>query len=167
MNAIPKYPNILIPASMRPARHVDQIRESISYDIVSGFAATDIFQNYHDNNMLFSLWFSRITMTWVHGRIKSFYTANLMWVEYPEKIHNQLFYHTHVLESPIKHLWKELFGKVIDVFQHAWVEDVYIMPFESTDSKKFYHKMIRAYSDRLVDALICPNNDIVLILKKP
>ncbi len=161
------YPIACVPSSvLNNASHINDIRDRISYDIVSLCGQIDIYQYYEKDDIVISLWFCRnIIYPWSDGRIDIFHTANLTGVNNPLKLHDQLFFRTHVLASPIKYLGKELFGQSLDFFQQKWMERVFIIPLKPTDSRKFYMKMIDAYSNRLRDVYVDPNDDIVLLLK--
>lgn len=161
-----RYPSACVPPSvLNNASHIDHIRDNLSYDILSVFDQSDIFQYYKKDGMAVFLWFCRNTISSWTGKIKIFHTANLIGVTDPLCVYDELFFRTHILASPIKNLGKELFGQALDFFQQRSVKTVNITPFESTGSKKFYMKMINVYADRLNDAYIYPNNDIILSLK--
>lgn len=162
-----QHPNILVSNEiMQHAQCIEDIRDCIQYKIIQDVFYQDIFQQYVHQNTLVSLWFCRATISWESGRIKAFHTANLAGVEDSIKLKDTIFYRANVLKSPIKYLGKDLFWQTLDLFQREWVVSVKIQPFFSTNSKKFYDKMVSIYADRIVDVFISSEDDIFLTLKK-
>ncbi len=160
------YPEkIISPEVMHYAKTLEDIREQIKYVMVDDVSCQDIFQQYNSDKWIVSLWFSRSVFSWSSGRIKAFHTANLFGLEQQQRIDDTIFFRTHVLQSRIKYLWKDLFGKTLDFFKEQWVYSVSITPFQSSWSLWFYKKMIDMYANRILEVCIHPNDDISLVLK--
>lgn len=161
-----RYPEKLVPSDvMQHAKRVDDIRQYIRYELIEG-VHKDILQQYIYKNTLISLWFCRSVISWKNAHIKAFYTANLDGIYFPQKLDDKIFNYTHVLASPIKYLWKDLFKQSLDLFAMHWISSVHFSPLESTHSKFFYQKMIAAFPDRIYDAITFPNQEMLLLLKQ-
>ncbi len=160
------YPDKLVPPSvMNYAKSIDDIRDNTRLVLISDGLNQDIILEYINKDVLVSLGFCRFVVSWFQTRMKILYTSNLCGLDTDTKIKETIYQRIHILASPIKYLWKEIFVKFLDICKEKWIFSVKLTPYEQTNSVVFYQNMAKYFPDRIESISYDEKWDIIFFLK--
>lgn len=126
------------------------------YDIISNISFSEsedflsIDHNTWDNSL--KLWYCTFKIVWKIAILDEFYTSNLQWFKDNSKLNKsnlQALSKIWILNKPIKYVWKELFGKLIDILSSKWVNSIWLTCRSDSKSIDFYKKMQTHFPDKI------------------
>lgn len=157
------YPDKLVPPSiMNYAQSLYDILDCISCD----FSGDTVVLQYRNNWNLVKLWHCSLHMKWQQLIVSNFYTANLSGIDESFKSRTSASDDIHILQSPIKYIWKVIFAKILEVCHNNGSTSIQLTPLKDTNSSLFYHKMITYYPDDIKSISYDEQWDIIFSLKK-
>ena len=162
-----KYPDRIVPASfMNNAITINDISKYVTYDLSQNMNKSIGKLQYCKDWMYIDLWeFHLLVKSDSTAYLGSFDTANLDGVSHEDALRSDNFDHVHILFSPVKYIWRELFSKVLDICNKQHINVLTLTPLGITDSFFFYQKMCNHFSDRIASFFEVDWWDMVINLK--
>ena len=159
---VQSYPRKFVPSSvMNYASSIYDIFDRIEWQ----FSDNTIVLQYINNWILVNLWHCSLHMYWEQSVVSNFYTSNLSGIDESFKLRTSASEDIHILQSSIKYIWKEIFGKVLDICRKNNVSSIKLSPLASTNSLFFYRKMIDYYPDDIKTIFSDWERDMIFLLK--
>jgi len=159
---IQSYPEKLVPPYvMKYAKSLYDILDCISCD----FSGDTIVLHYQNNWILVKLWHCSLHMKGQQLIVSNFYTANLSGIDESFKLRTSASDDIHILQSPIKYIWKAIFAKILEVCHKNGSTSIQLTPLKDTNSSLFYHKMITYYPNDINSISYDEQWDILFLLK--
>jgi hypothetical protein len=126
---------------------------------------TTVFLHYIHNWVLVKLWHCDFRIQWSQWIVSNFYTANLSGVDETFKLRASFSDYIHILKSPIKYIWKEIFSKILDICRKNNITSIKLIPLKITNSVLFYNKMIDYYPEYIEHVSCDEQWDMLFLLK--
>lgn len=156
------YPNKLVsPLIMNYAISIYDIFDCIKCEFLDNV----ITLQYNNNWFVVNLWHCDFHIYWFQWVISNFYTANLSWIDENFKLKCSASDDIHILQSPIKYIWKEIFAKILNICRKNNITSIKLTPLQITKSMIFYNKMIDYYPADIQSISFDKNWDMVFSLK--
>jgi hypothetical protein len=156
------YPDKIVPPNvMKYAKSLYDILDCVRCNFVDDTLALQYIYNW----TLIKLWHCSLLMKWDQCIISNFYTANLRGIDERFKTRTQAANDVHVLQFPIKYIWKEIFGKILDICHKNNIYSIKLSPLSSTDSPVFYSKMQKYFPEYISTISTDQQWDMIFMLK--
>ncbi len=126
------------------------------YDIMSNVSFSEwedsLSISYDNWNNVLELWYCTFKIVWKIAILDEFYTSNFKWIQDNSKLNKNNFQALSkiwILNKPVKYIWKELFGKLIDILIAKWVNSIWLTCRSDSKSIDFYKKMQTHFPDKI------------------
>lgn len=161
LSSIQNYPERFVsPDVMNHAKSIYDILDSLQYDI----SENKIVLRYINNGMSVNLGQCSYSIYDSYLLFSDFYTANLNGFGDIAKQRIRVA-GMHVLESPIAHIGKEIFSRLLDICREKNVTSMRFFPLAHSNSLAFYQKMMQKYfPDRIKSLVVVDEHEMNFLL---